>query len=308
MIQNENDNEPNDHFYDIAITAIGFEQRCRWVSETKNVRAKLGIGLEFGFLAEGSYQENHSFFKTLGFTIIRGLHDDPVNSLISLVDEVSFEKNELKVFIDISAMSREMIANTVLFLEKLRLKHTLYVTTSYAPSKFTGAYKPAPIRLASPIKPSLAGWSAYPDRPVGALFGLGCEPGLALGALQFLEPKKAWIFSPIGIDSNFDSELKIANEHINDIFDITQFEYQIQNPTITRGKIEALLNAVDRDFRMVLIPFGPKIFAWLCLVTVVHTKRRSTGVWAFSSKEDALIVDRKAEGPIVWHNFILKKL
>ena len=40
-------------------------------------------------------------------------------------------------------------------------------------------------RSASPIKRSLAGWSSQPEKPLGTIFGLGCESGLALGALQF---------------------------------------------------------------------------------------------------------------------------
>lgn len=301
MIQHENDIEPSEHNYDLAIVAIGFEQRCRWVTESKNVRATLGIGLEFGFLAEGSYQTNCSFFSERDYTIIPGLSEDTITNLVCLVRQTLASKPLLKIFVDISSMSREMIANVVLFLEKIRSEFSLNLTISYAPSQFSGEYKPAPIRLANPIKPDLAGWSAYPDRPVGALFGLGCEPGLALGALQFLEPRKAWIFSPRGIDANFDAALGKANEHIDDIFDVTRFEYQIQSPTLTRGKVEALLNALDRDFRMVLVPFGPKIFSWLCLFTVVFTERKSVGVWAFSSKEHAQMVDRAAEGPIVWH-------
>jgi len=94
---------------------------------------------------------------------------------------------------------------------------------------------------------------------------------------------------------------------LGEIFDVTSFVYEIVKPTLTRGRFEALLNAIDSDFRIITVPFGPKIFAWLAISTVVFTRRRSIGVWAFSSKEHAQVVDRDAAGTVVWHSFALPK-
>src|SRR5579884_1816068 len=139
-------------------------------------------------------------------------------------------------------------------IQRARSFKGMLVTVAYAPSKFSAPYDPAPIRSANPIKPSLAGWSSRPETPLGAIFGLGCEPGLALGALQMLEPDKAWIFKPEGIDGRFDVAMKRANEHIEEIFDISAFTYDIAAPAFARGRLEALLNAVDRSFRLVIVP------------------------------------------------------
>lgn len=195
-----------------------------------------------------------------------------------------------------------MIANVVLALNEVRKRKGLEVTVAYAPSRFYGPYAAAPIRLTKPIKPQLAGWSAQPERPIGAVFGLGCEPHLALGALQFLEPKKAWVFMPKGIDAKFDHAMKVANANIEDIFDVSKFEYDITSPTMTRLRLEALLNAVSDYFRIVIVPFGPKLFAWLAVSTVVLSDKGKIGVWSFSSREETILVDRTADGPIIWHN------
>jgi hypothetical protein len=305
MIRNEDEAEPVKFDFDVSIVSVGFEQRCRWVTESKDITAKRGVGLEFGFLAEGSYTSNKAFFAGRGFKVINGLGVSAVNAIVEETSVGYGDKSEVSVFVDISAMSREMIANVVLALKELSRTKAVKVTVAYAPSKYSGPYASAPIRLASPIKPALAGWSAFPELPVGALFGLGCDPGLALGALQFLEPKKAWVFSPKGIDPQFDKALHSANVHIEDIFDVTRFDYNISDPSQARGRLEVLLNAIDRDFRVVVVPFGPKIFAWLAIATVVFTERSNVGVWAFSSKEQAQLVDRAADGPIIWHTLML---
>lgn len=194
-----------------------------------------------------------------------------------------------------------MIANVVVAISKLAVERDVYVSVAYSPSRFTGASKAAPIRLARPIRASLAGWSSRPELPLAVIAGLGCEPGLALGALQLLEPDKAWLFSPRGVDPNYDLDMKSANEHIADIFDVTNSEYEITKPSILRGRYEALLNAVEYDFRIITLPFGPKIFAWSVISTVVFMARYNVGVWTFSSRERGALVNRSAEGPVLWH-------
>jgi hypothetical protein len=303
MIKLESDERPAELQFDVAIVAVGYERRCRWVAEEFNISASSKLGLEFGFLTKGSYDDNRAFFEKCSYRIILGLDASAIATIAKEV--VAVRSKVTSVFVDISSMSREMIANVVLGIEAARSHREVRVTIAYAPSKFSGEYQPAPIRLASPVKPALAGWSSQPERQLGAIFGLGCEPGLALGALQYLEPDKAWIFEPKGSDAKYDAAMRKANLHIADIFDVTAFEYDVQKPTTTRGRLEALLNAVDSSFRLILVPFGPKIFAWLTISTVVFTGRRAVGVWTFSSKEEAVLVDREAEGLVVWHNISL---
>jgi len=305
MINSESDARPDELKFDFAIVAVGYERRCRWVTKQFAIEARSNWGLEFGFLADGSYRENRIYFEGLGFNIIVGLRDDTVDLLTKAF--LSSDSSSPSIFVDISSMSREMIANVALAIQRVQSQKMISVTIAYAPSKFSGPYAPAPIRLASPIKPSLAGWSSQPEMPLGAIFGLGCEPDLALGALQLLEPNKAWIFKPKGIDPKFDAAMKAANLHIEDIFDVSNFSYEISKPASARGRLEALLNAIEKSFRLIVVPFGPKIFAWLAISTVVFSGRGNVGVWAFSSKEHASIVDRDAEGHVIWHTLNLEE-
>jgi hypothetical protein len=106
---------------------------------------------------------------------------------------------------------------------------------------------------------------------------------------------------PIGIDASFDASLLEANEGIEDIFDATRFGYDIAQPSMLRAKFEALLNSVNGDYRTICIPFGPKIFAWACLSTLIFKQRHEIGVWAFSSLEQGHATNRQAKGPIIWH-------
>ncbi|MCQ8873187.1 hypothetical protein NP945_15245 [Mesorhizobium sp. LMG17149] len=301
MITSESDEGPTSTYFDTCIVAVGFEQRCRWVVSKHKIRTAKGVGLQFGFLAEGSYDDNQAFFLKKGFELAAGLSSD-TPSVISEAIQNSTPSGEIRtIFVDISSMSRQMIANVVLGINLAAAAFPLRVTVAYAPSKFVGPVAQAPIRFASPILPDLAGWSSTPEKPLAAIFGLGAEEGLALGALQTLEPDKAWLFTPKGIDTRYDKAMLKANEHIADIFEVNRFDYDIVRPTATRARIEYLLNSIDGYFRVVSVPFGPKIFSWLSLSTVVFEQRNEVGVWAFSSKEHGKVVDRRAQGQIIWH-------
>ena len=305
MILNETVDEPSSFAFDVAITAIGYEQRCRYVVEKHDITAKNAIGLEFGFLQEASYLANLTFFDSRNWQILMAQEPSSFEFLTkAIVDSVN-EDHPCRVFVDISAMSREMMANIALALRDAQNRVPIALCIAYAPAEFGLSYQPAPIRLAAPVKPQLAGWSSRPDRPLGVIMGLGCEPGLALGALQVLEPHKAWVHSPRGFDARFNDALAMANEHVTDIFDVTEFDYEIGEPDLTRGRIEALLNSLEGSFRIICIPFGPKIYAWLVLTTVIFQARREIGIWSFSSREHAEPVDRPVSGRVVWYNLLL---
>jgi len=302
LITAEEDAAPHGCDFDIAIVALGYEPRCRWVWKTARPTAKYKIGLEFGFLKEGGYAENRQYLANENFEFLTGVGHDAVGAITEYFSKMNLAEGvPVRVLLDISSMSREMIANALLGLNHALCGRAISVSAAYAPSQFESASKLAPIARSQPITRALSGWSSRPEQPLGLIVGLGCEKGLALGALQFLEPDKAWLFVPIGIDEKFDISLGEANEGIEGIFDATRFGYHITQPSVLRAKFEALLNSVDGDYRTICIPFGPKIFTWACLSTLVFKQLHEVGVWAFSSSEQGHAIGREAEGPIIWH-------
>ncbi len=305
MINNESNQIPIDFSFDIAMVAVGYEKRCRYIAENFPLEAAHKIGLEFGFLQEGSYETNRKFFLERDWKIISTKGTESFQFLVDILHKQISSRRPLRVFVDISSMSREMMAAIILAIDEVRTKVEIQIVSAYAPALFSSHYDPAPIRVAEPLQASLAGWSSNPEKPLGVVMGLGCEPNLALGALQVLEPNKAWAFSPRGIDPRFDAALDKSNEHIADIFDITKFQYDINNPSLTRGRIEALLNSIDENFRLITIPFGPKIFSWLIFMTIIFGDKRNIGIWSFSSKDHAIVVDRDVHGEVIWHNLVL---
>jgi hypothetical protein len=304
MISLETDNPPSSFEFDVAIAAVGYEPRCRWVVEQTGTRAETQIALSFGFLEQGAFAENLSFFRDRSFDTLQGLSASTVEDICDRVSR-SFTGRNIRIFVDISCMSREMIANIALAVRQLAESFDISISVAYAPSHFEGDYPTAPIRRSGPIKPELAGWSAQPEKPLGTIFGMGCERNLALGALQVLEPNTGWTFYPHGVDPRFDAAVEAANPHVREIFNVVRVGYDIREPTVARARFEVLLRSVEQDYRLIVVPFGPKIFSWCALATIIFNDRNDVGVWTFSSREHASLVDRTAEGPIIWHQLQL---
>lgn len=298
-ILTEADGRPDDLKFDAVFVAAGYESRCRWVVEQTSIDSDRKYALTFGYLEVGDYQSNIDFFAGRDFIFrdgfATGLADELITSLAATQNSIP------RILIDISSMSRKMIANLLLAVDQVRRTQAIEIVVAYAASQYSSDYHPGPIREAAPIRRELAGWSSRPELPLGAVFGLGCEPDLVLGALQTLEPDKVWAFAPNGFDEAFSEESAKANANIGDIFDVSISSYELDQPTITRGRFEALLNAVGDRFRLIAVPFGPKLFAWLTMSTIVFQDRTQIGVWTFSSGDKARPVERAPEGPIVWH-------
>ncbi len=302
MIEFETDSPPENRHFDIAIVALGYEKRCTWVWRHAGCEADYCLALDFGFLEGGSYKTNRKFFEGKGFKKNRGVGEGALLAIIQMIASQLVDKDHVRVFIDISSMSREMMANAVVAVNSAACGQRLSISVAYAPSEFISSADESPIKIARPITRALSGWSAQPEKPLGAVFGLGAEPGLALGALQFLEPGKTWIFVPQGLDKRFDDAVAESNGHIEDIFDVTRFGYRISSPSVMRGKYEALIKSVSPDYRIVSVPFGPKIFAWACIATSVFAMNPEIGVWVFSSYDHGVVQDRDAHGDIIWHS------
>jgi hypothetical protein len=291
--------------FDVAVAAIGYEQRSSHIAQHFGISAKVQLGFKFGFLEEGSFQENLSFFEGRMWRVLSAQDADSFSAITKALTCNERGPKAIRLFVDVSSMSREMMANIALAIEAARSSIDIELTIAYAAAEFSGSYLPAPIRLAAPVLPRLAGWSSRPDVPLGVVMGLGCEPGLALGALQVLEPTKSWLYAPRGFDQRFEKEIERANASVADIFDVAEFEYEIYEPEVTHGRLEALLNSISPSFRLICVPFGPKLFSWIVFSSVIFSGRRQIGIWSFSSKEQGEAIDRKASGETVWYTYSL---
>ena len=129
---------------------------------------------------------------------------------------------------------------------------------------------------------SEAGWG------LATLIGLGYEPDLALSAQQVLDPAETWLGIPRSDDGHFDDEVATANGILLDVVDAQNiWLYDVADPATTFFVLESIVSGLRRSHNVVLVPFGPKMFAVACLlVSLVH--RMEVGVWRLSAAASAI--------------------
>ncbi|MBF0333423.1 MAG: hypothetical protein HQL40_07210 [Alphaproteobacteria bacterium] len=280
---------------DIFICTLGYENRSGHLARTNVERLKKRIAISFEERRGASYPSNKTFLEQAGFQIIPFDENMP-----DLVTQEIMETSDqcVAVTIDISSMSRPMMATLVQALRTCFRKQ-IRATFLYCPAVFTTPDAThSPVTVSGPVIPELAGWSSEPNKPAAAIVGLGYEYDQALGTLEYLEPASAWAFIPCGEDERYERELKKANADFYKLLPPENLcKYVLSDPYSCFQTIEGLTYGLLRDCRPILIPFGPKIFALICiLVANIHV---GVTVWRVSGDQSGDPTDRVASGSLI---------
>lgn len=291
---------------DMLIGAVGYESRSTWLLEQSLIDASSTVGLQFEYNQELHFERACEIYSSAGAQLVTFKGEEDLSILTSkLLGVQDVQNRPARVVIDISAMSRHMIASVLLALTRCCGPHGIEITAHYTPATYSPPGPTAPARVAQPIIPELAGWSSRPEAPLGVIVGLGYEGSAAAGALQVLEPSRTWALHPVGFDERFLEAVDEANTDLSVLYDVIRLTYSVSEPAATRALLRRMLSDLRADYRMALIPFGPKIFSWLCMVTALENGFEEVAVWRFSPQELGSAVDHVASGLSVWHQFFL---
>jgi hypothetical protein len=124
-----------------------------------------------------------------------------------------------------------------------------------------------------------SGWSYADSKPTSLILGLGYEPFKAEGASEYFEPYDQWVFVP---DSPVEEYLPVVIENNQELISRSSgaskaIYYRVDDPEMTFGQLEQVVSLLMQTTNPVLMPFGPKILFFLCLVqSLCHSE---VGVW-----------------------------
>lgn len=285
--------------YDVIICALGYEKRSIFVPQMINELPIHKYALAFTDRHVLSYPTNKDWYIRNSFEIIE-FNPDTISGYLSSI--FALKSDNLKVVIDISSMSRSMLAHIIFSLKEARLPNC-EATFLYAPAEYVHSHaESGPITVSEPVIPEFAGWSMYPEFLPAVIIGLGYEYDRALGVMEYLEPESVWAFIPRGVDERYDQANDAANKDLLEIIPKSnQIYYDVNNPYDCMVKLESLTFGLLKRNRPILVPFGPKIFSLLSLV-VAMLHYPNTTVWRVSGGQDELPTDRIANGEVVGIN------
>jgi hypothetical protein len=297
--------DPSGCQYDAFIAVAGYERRARFISETIIPPAQRHIALGFPDQRVLSFEKNRKWYLRHDFEFLEPGDEEFSGVIKALLEKTCAIERCVSLSIDISSLSRLRMAHILAAIVQLQNTYEVSVDFLYAVAKYSAPVdKSEPISFSDTVLPFFAGWSPRLELPTVAVIGLGYEPDKAVGAYEYLEATKVWAFVPSGEDARYDKAVKNANAYLLKRLSSDQIiPYQVDQPFSSFQNLESLAFGAKKSGRVVLVPFGPKIFALACLlVACIH---RDVAVWRISAGKFGEPVDRRASGKVVGIRVVL---
>lgn len=135
--------------------------------------------------------------------------------------------------------------------------------------------------------------------PVLSVVGLGYEKDKAIGAIEYLESSKAFLYIPTSNEDKYFDDVVRENAQLLDQFGIkNRFIYKLESPTEAIYALDTVISANKNKYKIVLLPFGPKLFYALSLLSCIPHPEVSVWYVSGESGDGDSSQDRKASGLI----------
>lgn len=289
---------------DLLIGGLGYELRSRRTPEVFKDAAGETLLLDLDSPGVGFYDENRRVAEEAGFELVALPPKQLDGWLLDLIRAIAENCEEPHVAIDVSSITRDRIARLIKAMQTLddddqlpvpKARVDFFYTPAKPPEKLV---EPVRIEILGPVTPEFAGFAPDLDSPVVAFVGLGIEQDRAIGALEYIEPAKTWVFVPHGEDNSFDDKVQVANTWIwKTVEEKRRVKYQVDDPFSLYTTLEQLVSSESAAGRPILVPLGPKIFAVCCLLVAAVNSR--AGVWRVSAGSHGKTDDCDSAGKLI---------
>ena len=107
--------------------------------------------------------------------------------------------------------------------------------------------------------------------PTCVVLGLGFEPDIALGLIEELEPAAVSIWRPTGHEADYSAKIAENNALLIEMLggDDACVHYDVNDWYGLTNDLVLFLDRARDEFKPVIIPFGPKIFACSAIFSAI---------------------------------------
>lgn len=256
--------ELHDHTFDVFFYGLGFETRATKIVSSIGKIGKV-YALKMPRTTVHSYERNMEFAKSRQHRIIEDFGKFARQEL-----KLIFAKRQgpLRVGFDISSVNRLMLVGLLNEMSDL-IEDTDEFSLFYCPASFVEPSWQFPqIEKLGPASELFSGFDSDPSKPLCLVLGLGFEAGVSMGIISQLEPSNSLCFWGKGVDVRFDQAVERANFDFNfPTFNTKVLSYNVDDPKGAFELLESVIYGLVRDYRVVIVPMGPKLFT--AIVTLV---------------------------------------
>ncbi|MBB5865094.1 hypothetical protein [Xanthomonas sp. 3058] len=280
--------------FDLILAVCGYESRSRHMLDVRRDVSSRKVAVGYAAGEEAAFEENQAAFCAAGFSfesVPDYAYETYIESLVRSVRNSNAEA--IKVLIDISCFTRLRLAQTV---EALFESGPFELEVFYSLASFSKPPIEEPQNeYLCPVTEYLSGWTGDAEKAVVLLSGLGYEQMMALGIIEHIDPYDLWLFSPSSPIKSYDDEVLSANRLlISSVSDSNIIGYPVMQGDVVLAKLLSLVDSVRGEFRCMLMPLGPKVFAFACMV--VGCIYRDVSVWRASAGIHSQPRDRMPSG------------
>jgi hypothetical protein len=206
----------------------------------------------------------------------------------------------LNIVVDVSCMSRPILAEVFrnLFIQASRRE--LVVTVMYPFAAFTPPPDDIPANEdIRPVHETFAGWPGTSGTSTALIVGLGYERQKAEGACEYFDPTETWVFVPCSPISEYDVAVLDNNKELMARAGRKErkVEYRVDKPERTFGQLVSTISSVRSRSTPLLLPFGPKLFFVISLFASFLYPE--IGVWLVTGDLIDAGEDHAASGHVV---------
>lgn len=269
--------------FDLAIIGFGRSTRHGYLlSQFVQVAATAVLAATTGPVDDQTVKRLE---KQFGASVVDSLQAEA--AIREFADEAARRgSTTFSVFVDVSCLSRTSMGAIFSALKEAAQVATVKLSVGYCLAR----YSPPPDnrnpanRKVSPVHPTFSGWTAGPYRPVDVVVALGYEKGKALGAVEYLEPSRRWIFVPNSPETKFLGAVKAHNRELTSGDVGVQIDYEVLRPRDAYFSLLSLVVGLLSEARPVLLPFGPRIFFAISLLVAMTVEEAA--VWHVDGDDD----------------------
>lgn len=279
--------------YHLALVVCGYESRSRYMAEVRNISSCRKVALGYGHGEELAFESNRTFLLGSGFDF-NSIRDEEFEGYIEdLIRSSRKEEGHFRVLLDISCLTRLRLAQII---EALVEAGSFELDVFYSLAEFSPPAEVQPKNeFLCPVTDYLSGWTGDASKPVVVISGLGYEQMMALGIIEHIDPADAWLFFPESPDERYDEAVRRSNNILlAEAAPSNVISYPVMSGDVLSAKLFSLVDSLRRDYRCILMPLGPKIFALASIVAGCYY--RDVSVWRASAGKHYFPVDRKSSG------------
>lgn len=259
--------------FDLLFYGLGFETRSTHLAS--KLRARHCVALKLPFIDVHNYKKNVRFAETRKHTVVQ----DPLSYSVSGALAQYRDPSGIKVGFDVSSLNRAVLFDYLLQFAKY-LHPGDQLTVLYSPAAYSAPdWKFPQLESFGPISNYFTSFNSDPSLPLSLMLGLGFEPGVSMGIISQLEPRLTYCLWGSGADVRFDRTVKKANFDFRfPGYPTKAVRYLLNDPRGSFDLMEGITYGLMRDFNVIVVPLGPKIFSVLAgLLAMKHFGKVS--VW-----------------------------